>query len=331
MKRGKHCLFYAAAVLALTATTGCSKTPSYVIGKDDMAEIIADLNMGEAVVDFNYKEFPNDSTRKVLKQSIFANHGITQEDFDTSLYWYGHHLEEFIEMYDQSIKLLEERQRNIITAVNQQIAISGDSVDVWPGSRHLNVSSRLPMKILSFNIAADSNWRAGDIYILQYKTINSRQPVIGRIVADYEEGTSGYVQESSAGKDWTKIRLQLDSTLTPERVYGYIYASPAANEQFFIDSIALVRLRKNLYQHSYIHQNKFNYGVSPKKKTTDENSDSIDNTVAPEAATSTTIPPAPEKATSPAAVNTPSRATTRKRKTDLVPATEHKRKAIASH
>ena len=46
---------------------------------------MADIHMGEAVIDYNYSEFPNDSTRKMLKQSIYDAHGVDASTVDTSL------------------------------------------------------------------------------------------------------------------------------------------------------------------------------------------------------------------------------------------------------
>ena len=64
----------------------CSKTPDYVISEDRMASLMADLYMGDAVVENDNRSYRNDSVRKVLIQSVYAKHGVTRHDVDTSLH-----------------------------------------------------------------------------------------------------------------------------------------------------------------------------------------------------------------------------------------------------
>ena len=70
------------------------------------------------------------------------------------------------------------------------------------------------------------------------------------IVADYADGTSEYNNIVTRNNGWTEISLISDSTKKLNRVYGYIYMTPVDNEQIYIDSISLVRMRvdKNIYQ-----------------------------------------------------------------------------------
>lgn len=76
----------------------CSKTPGYVISEDKMAEILADIHTGEAVVESNSSSFRNDSTKRALLQSICMRHGVTTQELDTSLYWYGNNLQEYMKV-----------------------------------------------------------------------------------------------------------------------------------------------------------------------------------------------------------------------------------------
>ena len=48
-----------AAWCAATALlTSCEKAPDNVLGREEMASLMADIHMGEAVIDYNYSAFP---------------------------------------------------------------------------------------------------------------------------------------------------------------------------------------------------------------------------------------------------------------------------------
>ena len=74
---------------------------------------MADIHTGEAVVEQNRQYYPDDSARQVFRQSIYMKHGITPEQFDSSLSWYGHHITEYMALYDRTIEILENRLYSI--------------------------------------------------------------------------------------------------------------------------------------------------------------------------------------------------------------------------
>ncbi len=248
------------SIISTVGLTACKKAPEGVIQQEEMAQLMADIHLGEAMIDFNYSSYPNDSTRKLLKQSIFTAHNVTAEEVDTSFVWYGNHIEEYIKVYDRTIEILEERQHDNRLTSSEQISIAGDSVQVWSGPQRLVVSSRMPSRIITFNLLPDSTWQNGDIYTLYYKPVNGLSQVRSRLLVDYAEGTTHYVDETSSRQGPNKLKIQVDSTLTPLKVYGYITLSPERNTAFEIDSLSLTRVRKSLDHTTYFPHTTFNNG-----------------------------------------------------------------------
>lgn len=245
--RGDGANFYLAlAATFLLLTSGCKKTPDYVLDREEMAQLMADIHMAEAVIDFNYSDFPSDSTRKLLKQSVYEAHGVTAEQVDTSYVWYGNNIEEYIKVYDRTIEILHQRQSDIVSANSAQIAIAGDSVAVWRGPERILVSETMPSRIVTFSVSPDSTWKAGDIYTLHYKPINGQNDVTARVLIDYAGGLTHYVDRSNSMRFPNRLQIQVDSTETPLRVYGYLVFKPEKNIRFEIDSISLTRQRKDL-------------------------------------------------------------------------------------
>ena len=94
--------------LALSLTS-CDRTPNGVLSKNEMANLIVDLELADAYIDSHIYDFTDDSSKQVLKQSIFKKHGITQQDYDSSLVWYAHNMEDYTKAYDKAIGKLKER------------------------------------------------------------------------------------------------------------------------------------------------------------------------------------------------------------------------------
>ncbi len=189
-------LLLAVALFVGAILGGCRKQPEGVLSQEDLAQVLADLHMADGVASTNYSQFPDDSSRMALKQSVLMAHGVTQQQLDTSFMWYGKNLDRYMEVCDRVIEILEERQSDIAAGASSQIAIAGDSVELWNSVSHIIGSPRMLSKIITFNIDPDTTWHPGDIYTLRYKVINSRNRVASRILADYTDGTIAYHDEA---------------------------------------------------------------------------------------------------------------------------------------
>ena len=135
----------------LLLLVACGKTPGYVISPDKMAEIMADLHTGEAVVDANGAAYRNDSVKRALMQSICEIHGVTTADLDTSLYWYGNNLPEYVKVYDKTIEILNARIAEVeksgakTAGRIQRDTPDGDSVNrTWNMARKLKSAATPP-------------------------------------------------------------------------------------------------------------------------------------------------------------------------------------------
>ncbi len=262
-------LIMAAAALIGALLGGCRKQPDGVLSQEEMALVVADLHMADGVTALNYSQYPTDSARQALKQSVLAARGVSQQQLDTSFMWYGNHLDKYMEVCDRVIEILQERQNSIAAGASAQIAMAGDSVELWPNARHIIGSPRMLSRVMTFTLDPDTNWRPGDIYTLQSTVINARNRVASRILADYSDGTTDYRDEPGTSQGTASLKLQLDSTRTPERVYGYIILDPDRRDYFHLDSISLVRTRRESRPGAFFPHRAFNFGATP------EDSDSI--------------------------------------------------------
>lgn len=273
LKRSK----YTAIVLVGILAVSCNKIPSYVLQPDDMASLMADIHVGESVIDLNRSQYPDDSTKMMMKQSVLARHGVSQQELDTSMEWYSHHLSYYMDVYDKTIEILERRiaeTGNRIAAEN--ISVAGDSVDVWSSAMMLAVNRLSPSQYITFSLQSDENWELGDSYTWRAKFVNSSEPSVWGIMADYADGTTEYITADVSGDGWREIKFVADSTKEARRVYGYINIESRPGTTLWADSIMLIRNRvdRERYHHRY-QQNKL-VPKNPIKETELEQSATYD-------------------------------------------------------
>lgn len=245
--------YISAIASAACIIAACGRTPSDVIDPDDMAQVMADMYIAESVVDMNRHLYVSDSSRRMLKQSVLAKHGYTSDDFDTSMVWYGHHYSEYIDVYDNTIKILEERSAQAGSAlIEANASFYGDSVDVWSGSSFLRINKRLPSKYVKFEIDCDENSEPGDIYTWRVKLVDDlARTVRWFMLANYSDSTSEYLNSSTSSMGWNEMSLFTDSTRTLNDLSGYfeivLDREMDMNKinDVWIDSISLVRKRVN--------------------------------------------------------------------------------------
>ena len=235
------------ALMGITLFSNCSSTPEEVLPQEKMARLLADIHIGESIVDAERTKYYNDSLKKTVKQSILIKHGVSQAQLDTSFAWYGHNIEEYIAVYDRVIEILDADIKALGYNKDEQLNISfeGDSVDTWQGVNHYSFNTNAPSEFISFNLSKDRHWENGDYYVWRLKLINNITQIKWGIAADYSDGSSEFINAKISNEGWNEITLITDSTKTLNRVYGYIHAKANDNENIYIDSLSLVRQRVN--------------------------------------------------------------------------------------
>lgn len=240
--------------LALLSFLGsCGSKPDMVIDEDDMIDLLADLHKSEAIIEMNPTKFKSDSVKAVVRQSIFKKHGITQEEYDSSVVWYGHNVRNYIKVYDGVIAKLDDEEfqlsnidnphRKMTKRVKKQYPSTGDSADIWTKEHSWILTSQYGNNMIRFDFDSKSDDKNGDCYTFIYRLRNTVGNVSVYLGADYHDGTTSFTCRNSSIEGENKIRLQSDSTKRVRRLYGYITTNPARREMVFIDSIMMLRTR----------------------------------------------------------------------------------------
>ncbi|MCM1066050.1 MAG: DUF4296 domain-containing protein [Muribaculaceae bacterium] len=240
------------ALGAIVACASCSKVPSGIIQPEEMAQLLADIHTGEAVVDMNRRDYRSDSARQAFKQSVYARHGVDAATVDSSFLWYGRNISYYMDVYDRTIEILEHRliESGNKVAAEAALSIAGDSVDVWPFARYVSIGDFSPTASMTFNFARDENWQRGDMYVWRAKAFNNTEKSTWQIVAEYADGSIDFISQDFTGDGWKELPVYTDSLLDATRIYGVLTGANRPGTSVRFDSIAMVRKRLDPEQYS---------------------------------------------------------------------------------
>ena len=246
----KRALF---VILSILIMASCHRHPDYVIGEKEMEDLLVDIHKAEAVIESNYNIYNNNATKKKLREAVFLRHGVTQEQFDTTLVWYGHHIDKYMEIYDRVAERLRaenEEAKKLLAEENcQSMTQAGDSVDVWKQKRFHLFDSRLPSNLLTFDIATDENFRIRDYFELRFKVLmlpelNVKPQVYMAVRHANNDLAYNWVDVEKEG--WCTLSVQADSAKSISRVFGYIVLPmQLVPEKMYVDSLTLIRRHYN--------------------------------------------------------------------------------------
>lgn len=240
-------------IIALFVLAACSHDPDYVIDEKDMVDLLVDVHKAEAVIESNYNQYSSKADKKKLREAVFLKHGITQEQFDTNLVWYGHHIEEYMKIYEQVVERLkaenEEAKKLLAEDNSQTMSQPGDSVDVWKQRRAHVFDTRQASNLLTFDIAPDENFRTRDYFELRFKVLLlpklSVKPQV-YLAARHINHDIVYNQLDIDREGWHSLPLQTDSAMALSRINGYIVLPmQTVPGTMYVDSLTLIRRHYN--------------------------------------------------------------------------------------
>ena len=268
------------------ALVSCDRTPSGVMSVNKMADLIADLQLADAYIDSHISEFNSDSSKQVIKQSVFKKHGITQQDYDSSLVWYAHNMEDYIKAHDKAIGKLKEQYDKLDRGGNgeskeltiseggkaiheagvpQNVAKSrtkrlqkigsaaGDTIDLWTGKRGYMLAQGAKRGFITFDVQPDADYKPGDRYQLAYFLTRGNNEFKVSMNVDYTDGATSQIARGTNSDGWVIIDVQSDTARHVRRIYGYVSYDIKRGQTAYVDSLMLLRSRMNKTNYGFIN------------------------------------------------------------------------------
>ena len=269
-------------LLLVLSLLACDRTPSGVMSMNKMADLIVDLQLAEAYIENHSGEFDTDSSKQVFKQSVFKKHGITQQDYDSSLVWYAHNMEYYTKAYEKAVNKLQHRYDKLDVnggkeAPGEMMAggvpqggpthdavprpshphlskigddAKADTVDLWQGRRNYMLTQGARRGFITFDVQPDAGKQQGDRYKLAYRLSRCGNEFKVCLAVDYTDGATSQMTRGTNNDGWITVDVQSDSARQVRRIYGYVSYDMKSGNMAAVDSLMLIRT----------HMNKGNYG-----------------------------------------------------------------------
>jgi len=77
------------------------ETPANVLSLEKMSDVMTDLHIIDATINLGYiNQTALIYNKSKLQDSVFYQHKVKRADFDSSIVWYGKHIEDLKSIYD---------------------------------------------------------------------------------------------------------------------------------------------------------------------------------------------------------------------------------------
>lgn len=155
------CLFF--MFITTCCIFSCNKSGAKILSKSKMEDVLYDYHLAQGIIpiesnkgDFDYQKYLN---------AVYEKHDITKEDFDSSLVYYNHHVEDLQDIYDNLQERFEslEKEIQLETGNNSTSFVnSNDTTNLWNGKKIYVFHSIPSQNKYTYSIKADTSFYKGD-------------------------------------------------------------------------------------------------------------------------------------------------------------------------
>lgn len=233
----------------------CTKEPSGIIPRREMEDILFDYHLTQGVLDI---EPPEDRERNQrYLDAVFAKHGVTEAQFDTSMVYYtreGTMLKEMYASLNGRFKEMEERLKMQTGSDDMLLSLtaSGDTANIWTGGSTvlLRPASLLCREVFSIRndstlLLAKDKIRlvANCVFFREVAEDRSSSLEVG-ITLEYESGKTTGMNRLVNSNSPIELSLEATEQEKIKALHGFFYYSGSAEARnlAFVTGIAIVRI-----------------------------------------------------------------------------------------
>lgn len=229
----------AAFIVIMIAAASCSRRPKNILNEKEMISLMADLQLAEAYSNTQPTNSDNGLDRYSLAKSVMSAHGVTQEQLDTTLGWYGRNLDEYVELYAKVDRELIKRKRALAKKQGETVGTK-DANDLWPYTKNgvITPFGLTDGWVVSLN---EPEIDKGDRLEWRMR-VSENIDISGALGVEYKDGSGETAVSSKIRDNRFEITLQTDSSKVVERIYGTFLVKDRSRLPLFADSIRLSRI-----------------------------------------------------------------------------------------
>lgn len=248
---------FAVILLSLTLS-GCRlRRPDNVLSPRKMEQFLYDYHLAQAIG----QELPKEEkyTTQAYIDWAYRKHGITKEEFNTSLVWYTRYPNEFTKIYKRLSNRIDDEYKVASKSLSQiekkAFSIqSGDSVNLWYLDRNALLNSSVFMNKLTYNLDRDTTFHLGDTLCLNlfetFVSIDSGVPAYSYV------SLSAYYSDSISTSDTilrnsgdVRLYVVLDSVKNITSISGsinYVDSTDNRGSMLVLSGMELMRYHERV-------------------------------------------------------------------------------------
>ncbi len=254
--------------------SGCNNRPKEVIGEKKLVRLMADMELAEAYANMSNQSSQGKDYRYELGKSVLAAHGVSREQLDTTLAWYGTNLDDYSKLYAKVDKEILNRKKKLMNLSDEEMEMQEGDI-LWKYGKNGLLSNLGYSDSWIFSVD-DPELQKGDR--LQWSMhIDAPVQMNGVLGVEYEDGSSEASSNVFIGRNRLEMTFQTDTAKSVKRVYGTMRLKDEKQMPLFADSIAVVRLPYDSVEFRSARNVK-RYGIpvvrKPKKE---EKADTVDS------------------------------------------------------
>lgn len=239
----------------LLVLTACEvKIPEEIISPERMEKLLYDYHLAQVMS----SEVSEDYERKLYAEYVFDKHGVSKEEFDSSMVWYARNPKHLYAIYTSMYEDLEaevaqlEGGKLTTEVIVDADYMKGDTVNLWRG-RKVELLSATPLKNrITYSMDADTTYRRGDsicmsmdVLIFSPKEAKGTRSANAAVVVEYEDSTYNSNGLSILRSGHYDIAIARDFDREIKNVRGYIYFADSdtlALSRMLISNMAVMRI-----------------------------------------------------------------------------------------
>lgn len=254
---------------------GCSDKPKEAISERKMVKLMADMQLAEAYANtVGMSHYSQGNERSTVGKGILAAHGVTQEELDSTLAWYGRNIDDYTNLYEKVDKEINSRRKKIMKQSGSEELVNSADI-LWPYPSHgvLSGLGNTDAWILSLE---SPNLKKGDMLEWSLRLSENSQ-LNGVLGVEYEDGTSdASAQLLSGTRKKYELRLQTDTGKVVRRIYGTLRLRDNDQKPIYADSMMLRKMPFDSIEYMR-HRSLRHYGAPARIKPKVEKKDTVAN------------------------------------------------------
>ena len=250
-------------ILALILLAACDDRPKDVLSRGKMEDVLYDHHIMQGIIN-QLPDNEREAKAEDYINAVYAKHGITEAQFDSSIVYYNRHSKELHKIYTN----LKERysivndEIQLVNGNNDMMAIfatGGDTTNLWNSARLLTLRNKNLLNKESFTILADTSFRRSDQFILTLTPVFIKERREDYDIALYVGLSVLYTSGKHVGTTRVinndglqQLTLQTSAADDVKSLTGFFYyrGKKTMRNLCLIDNISLVRMHAKEVEHT---------------------------------------------------------------------------------